>query len=158
MSRSRDKFTPKFENSRVDVSVGSQLPDECHSKAHKHGISVQSCQIWAKCSLNILPMNYRTDLILGKAFCTVSSFHFPDSALFASTALHFIFKGAMLKTQQTCHLIWNRSDILCPPLNKLIVASWHHLERRSTTCSCNMDAAPSHLNLRWWGLQMLFPD
>ena len=36
MSRSRDKFTPKFENSRVDVSVGSQLPDECPSKANKH--------------------------------------------------------------------------------------------------------------------------
>ena len=91
-----------------------------------------------------------------KLYNCLWSWHFVQLAPFISQILHFlhqllcifIFKGAMVKTQQTCHLIWNRSDILCPPLNKLIVASWHHLERRSTTCSCNMDAAPSHLNLR----------
>ena len=28
-----------------------------------------------------------------------------------------IFKGLMVKTQQTCHIIKDSSDILCPPLN-----------------------------------------
>ena len=28
-----------------------------------------------------------------------------------------IFKGLMVKTQQTCHIIRDSSDILCPPLN-----------------------------------------
>ena len=36
-------------------------------------------------------MNYRTDLILAKAFCLFISFHFPDSVLSLLTGLHFYF-------------------------------------------------------------------
>ena len=28
-----------------------------------------------------------------------------------------IFKGLMVKTQQSGHIVWDSSDILCPPLN-----------------------------------------
>ena len=36
-------------------------------------------------------MNYCTDLILGKAFCTFIFFHFPDAELSVLTGLHFYF-------------------------------------------------------------------
>ena len=36
-------------------------------------------------------MKYRTDLILGKAFCIIIFFHFPDSKLFVLKGFHFRF-------------------------------------------------------------------
>ena len=41
--------------------------------------------------LNILFMNYCTDLILGKVFCIFIFFHFPDAELSVLTGLHFYF-------------------------------------------------------------------
>ena len=38
-------------------------------------------------------MKYRTDLILGEAFCTVVFFRFPDSGLSLSNGLYFYFLG-----------------------------------------------------------------
>ena len=39
----------------------------------------------------ILHMKYCTDLILGKAFCTIIFFHFPDSRLSVLKGFHFRF-------------------------------------------------------------------
>ena len=41
--------------------------------------------------LNFSHMNYRTDLILAKAFLIFIFFHFPDSGLSVLTGLHFHF-------------------------------------------------------------------
>ena len=38
-------------------------------------------------------MKYRTNLILGEAFCTFIFFHFPDSELSLLNGLHFYFSG-----------------------------------------------------------------
>ena len=43
-----------------------------HSKLYKFGLNVFP---------NISHMNYRTDLILGEAFCIFIFFYFPDSGL-----------------------------------------------------------------------------
>ena len=36
-------------------------------------------------------MDYRTDLVLGEAFCIFNFFHFPDSGPSVLTGLHFYF-------------------------------------------------------------------
>ena len=49
-------------------------------------------------------MDYRRDLVLGKAFCIFIFFHFPDSGLSVLTAWFsciFIFDGVTVKTQNS---------------------------------------------------------
>ena len=42
-----------------------------------------------------------------------------------------IFKGLMVKTQQTCHIIRDSSDKKSLPPSELVSASWHHRSLKS---------------------------
>ena len=49
-------------------------------------------------------MDYRTDLVLGEAFCIFKFSHFPDSGLSVLTAWFsciFVFDGVTVKTQNS---------------------------------------------------------
>ena len=70
MSSSSGEFTHLKENSTTDVSVGFQRPFLCLSTSTKFGYNAFP---------NISHMEYRTDPILGEAFCISLDifFHFP---------------------------------------------------------------------------------
>ena len=96
MSSSSDEFTHLKKNSTTDVSVGFQRPYLCPSKGGQHGVSLQSfinLSIKYNAFPNISPIKYRTDPILGEAFCIslVIFFHFPDSGLPILTGLHLLY-------------------------------------------------------------------
>ena len=66
-----------------------------HTKPYKFGKNVFS---------NISHMDYRTDLVLGEAFCIFNFSHFPDSGLSVLTAWFsciFVFDGVTVKTQNS---------------------------------------------------------
>ena len=76
-----------------------KINDRCFcwfSKGGQHGVSLQSFinfSIKYNAFPNISPIKYRTDPILGEAFCIslVIFFHFPDSGLSILTGLHLLY-------------------------------------------------------------------
>ena len=93
-----DEFTQMKENSTTNVSVVfvplKGTPTwQVFTKLYKFGYNAFP---------NISHMKYRTDPILGKAFCIslVVFFHFPDSGLSVLTGLHLPYiDGVTVKTE-----------------------------------------------------------
>ena len=74
----------------------------CPSKDNNMAYPYKLLQIWVKGFSESLAYEYyyRTDLILGEAFCIFILFHFPDSGLSVLTNLYFYFDGVTIKTTE----------------------------------------------------------
>ena len=89
-------------------------PSWClHTKPYKFGWNIFP---------NILHISYRTDLILGEAFCIFVFFHFPDLDFLYWLVCILIFDGMTVKTHNSATL---RKSFICIDICHSV--SWFYL-------------------------------